>query len=46
VHRDGEGWRLFVLPLGAHANKKADVEFRISSRRSHDRQFCFEVDSR
>jgi hypothetical protein len=46
VHKDGEGWRLFVLPLGTHANKRADVEFRISSSRSHDRQFCFEVDSR
>ena len=45
-HRDGEGWRLFELPLGKHAGKKADVEFRISSHRCHDRQFCFEVDSR
>jgi hypothetical protein len=46
LHKDGEGWRLFVLPLGKHSGKKAEVEFRISSRRSHDRQFCFEVDSR
>lgn len=45
-HRDGDGWRLFELPLEKHAGTKAEVEFRVSSRRSHDRQFCFEVDSR
>jgi hypothetical protein len=46
VHRDGEGWRRFEAPLGKLAGTRADVEFRISSRRSHDRQFCFEADTR
>jgi hypothetical protein len=46
VHRDGEGWRRFEAPLGAHAGTRADVEFRISSRRPHDRQFCFAADTR
>jgi hypothetical protein len=46
VHRDGEGWRMFEAPLGKHAGTHADVEFRISSKRSHDRQFCFQADTR
>jgi hypothetical protein len=46
VHKDGEGWKRFEFPLGAHAKTQADVEFRIASRRAHDRQFCFEADSR
>jgi hypothetical protein len=46
VHRDGEGWRRFEAPLGARAGTRADVEFRISSRRPHDRQFCFQADTR
>jgi hypothetical protein len=46
VHRDGDGWKRFEVPLGVHAGTRADVEFRISSRRSHDRQFCFQADTR
>jgi hypothetical protein len=46
VHRDGDGWKRFEVPLGAHAGTRADVEFRIHSRRSHDRQFCFQADTR
>ena len=46
VHRDGEGFRRFEAVLGARAGTRADVEFRISSRRPHDRQFCFQADTR
>lgn len=46
VHRDGDGWKGFDFATGALAGTRADVEFRIDSRRSHDRQFCFQADTR
>ncbi|HEX4335331.1 MAG TPA: hypothetical protein VH062_05420 [Polyangiaceae bacterium] len=45
-HRDGQGWRMFEMPLEKFSGTRADVEFRVSSRRSHDRQFCFEANTR
>ncbi|MBK9263489.1 MAG: hypothetical protein IPM54_27245 [Polyangiaceae bacterium] len=46
-HRDGDGWSLFEMPLGAHAGKKsAVVEFGVSTRNFMHRHFCFEADSR
>lgn len=47
VHRDGDGWASFELPLGAHAGAAAaTVEFAVSSPRYRDRHFCFEADTR
>ena len=46
-HKDGDGWSLFEMPLGPHANKKsAVVEFGVSSSNNMHRHFCFEADSR
>jgi hypothetical protein len=46
VHQDGDGWKGFEFPLGAHAKSRADVEFRIVGTRGRDRQFCFQADTR
>jgi hypothetical protein len=47
VHRDGDGWSPFELPLGAHAGAaEAEVEFAVTSTNYHDRHFCFEADTR
>jgi hypothetical protein len=47
VHKDGDGWAGFDLPLGAHAGAPAaTVEFAVSSTNYHDRHFCFEADTR
>lgn len=46
VHKDGDGWKGFDFATGAQAGATADVEFRVSSRRPHDRQFCFQADTR
>lgn len=47
VHRDGEGWAPFEMPLGAHSGaSKATVELAVSSSSYRDRHFCFEADTR
>jgi len=46
VHRDGDGWKGFAFPTGALAGSTADVEFRVTSSRPRDRQFCFQADTR
>jgi hypothetical protein len=47
VHRDGDGWAAFELPLGAHAGAaSADVEFAVSTPNNTHRHFCFEADTR
>jgi hypothetical protein len=47
VHRDGDGWSSFELPLGAHARAPAaEVEFAVSSADYRDRHFCFEAHTR
>jgi hypothetical protein len=47
VHRDGDGWAGFEMPLGAHAGAaKAEVEFAVSSTDHRDRHYCFEADTR
>jgi hypothetical protein len=47
VHEDGDGFRLFELPLGAHAGERArEVEFAVRSPNYRDRHFCFEADTR
>jgi hypothetical protein len=46
VHRDGDGWRAFSFSTGSRAGSTADVEFKVTSRRPHDRQFCFQADTR
>jgi hypothetical protein len=46
-HEDGEGWALFVAPLGAHANEKnARVEFTFRTADANERHLCWEADSR
>ena len=47
THVDGEGWRGFEMPLGAHAGQRAkEVELAVSSSNYKDRHFCFEADTR
>lgn len=47
THRDGEGWKAFEMPLGAHAGQRArEVEIGVSSPNYKDRHFCFEADTR
>lgn len=47
VHRDGDGFSFFEMPLGKHAGAaRATVEFAVSSPSYHNRHFCFEADSR
>jgi hypothetical protein len=47
VHRDGDGWSSFELPLGAHAHTEhATVEFRVGSANYQHRHFCFEATTR
>lgn len=47
VHRDGDGWAAFEMPLGEHAGKtSAEVEFAVSSPNYVHRHFCFEADTR
>lgn len=47
VHKDGEGWRAFSIPLGAKADTRAgEVELRIESANANERQACWEADSR
>jgi hypothetical protein len=47
THEDGEGWKAFEIPLGAHANAaSAEVEFAVSSPNYRNRHFCFEADTR
>jgi hypothetical protein len=47
VHRDGEGFSAFEVPLGAHAETIArEVELAVRSRDYKDRHYCFEADTR
>jgi hypothetical protein len=47
THNDGEGWKGFEVPLGAHAGQRArEVELAVSSTNYKDRHFCFEADTR
>jgi hypothetical protein len=45
VHRDGDGWAPFELPLGEHANQSGSVSFTVSSDDWSARHFCFEARS-
>ena len=45
VHNDGDGWKLFEMPTG-RAGSRGNVEFRVTSRRARERQFCFVADTR
>jgi hypothetical protein len=44
-HRDGSPWEPFSFETG-RAGQRGDVEFRITSPRARDRQFCFVADTR
>ncbi len=46
VHQDGDGWRRFEFPLGAHAGTVADVEFEVVTKNPENRHFCFQADTR
>jgi hypothetical protein len=46
-HEDGEGWKLFTVPLGAHAEERtATVTFRVRTTNANERHLCWEADSR
>jgi hypothetical protein len=46
LHRDGDGWSRFEIPLGKHAGATAaTVEFAVSSDDHRRRHFCFEAHS-
>jgi hypothetical protein len=47
THIDGDGWKGFVMPLGAHAGKaSAEVEFAVTTQNYQNRHYCFEADTR
>lgn len=46
IHDDGQGWRRFELSTQPLAGESHDVEFRVSSRKAHQREFCFQADIR
>jgi hypothetical protein len=46
VHVDGEGWKPWRMPLGAHAGQTKSVSFRVSSSKESQRQMCWEADTR
>jgi hypothetical protein len=47
VHRDGDGFAPFELPLSSRAGTRAEtVEFAVSSPNYRERHFCFEADTR
>jgi hypothetical protein len=45
-HEDGEGWKRFEFSTAQYAGQTHDVEFTTSSKRSHQREFCFQADVR
>jgi hypothetical protein len=45
VHVDGDFWKSFEVPLGAHAHGTRDVEFHVTALPSAT-HVCFEADSR
>lgn len=46
THNDREGWRKFEFATDAFNGQPHDLEFRVSSRRSRQREFCFQADIR
>lgn len=46
VHEDDQGWRGFEVATGAHAGRRAAVQFVITSPGARDRDFCFQADTR
>jgi hypothetical protein len=46
THSDGEGWRRFEFATPGLEGQTHDVEFRVSSKRSKQRDFCFQADIR
>ena len=46
VHRYGDGWKAFSFSTGGRAGTVTDVEFKVTSPKPHDRQFCFQADTR
>jgi hypothetical protein len=42
-HQDGEGWKRFEFDTSAYAGQTHDVEFRVSSKKSRAREFCFQA---
>ncbi len=47
IHEDGEGWKLFSMPTGAHGGRTAaEVVFELDSDSANERHVCWEADSR
>jgi hypothetical protein len=40
-HADGDGWSSFEFDTSAYEGQERSVEFRVSSKRSRQREFCF-----
>jgi hypothetical protein len=45
-HEDGEGWKRFELSTSAFAGRTEPVDFRVRSRSTKERQFCFQASVR
>jgi hypothetical protein len=45
-HSDGEGWRQFEFSTARFAGQQHDVEFRVQSKKTWRREFCFQADVR
>lgn len=46
THADGEGWKRFEFATSAFKGQSLTVEFQVSSKRSRQREFCFQADIR
>lgn len=46
THEDGEGWKRFEFSTQPFAGERHDIEFRVSARKAHQREFCFQADIR
>jgi hypothetical protein len=45
-HADGEGWKRFEFSTEAFSGQRQPVEFRVRSRQTRSRQFCFQASAR
>jgi hypothetical protein len=46
VHKDGDGWKPFVVDTSPYAGQRHDVEFHTRAKRTSKREFCFQADVR
>ncbi len=46
VHNDGDGWKVFEVDTRELDGKTEDLVVEVSSTSAHNRQYCFEADTR